>query len=283
MFFLKNNRREQVQLLPVESVAPNPAQPRTQFDEQELEQLAQSILQNGLLQPISVRALPEHRYELISGERRLRACKSLGQATIKAIVIEADDRQSAVFAMIENLQREQLSFFDEARGIHELIFQWHVTQEEAAIKLGMAQSTLANKLRLLRLEPEIQRLVAEHGLTERHARALLKVTGADRRRDVIAAIARKKMNVSQTERYIEDFLQPTQPAPQRLLVVKDLRIFINTIDRAVSTMKQAGIEAKVDQCDDGDFIEYTVKIPKTSAYQQRHHPQVEKPLLKVSG
>ncbi|WP_312643908.1 ParB/RepB/Spo0J family partition protein [Hydrogenoanaerobacterium sp.] len=272
MIFTKNRSGEQVVLLPVECVVPNPAQPRTVFDSAELDKLAQSIRQNGLLQPITVRKLSNERYELISGERRLKACKQLGMDKIKAIVANLDDKQSAVFALIENLQREDLNFFDEARGIYELIYQWSITQEEAASKLGMAQSTLANKLRILRLPAEVQQRIAESGLTERHARALLKLKISERQQAAIEIITKKSLNVAQTERMIDDMLAGKPKPPKRLLIVKDLRIFINTIDRAISTMKQAGIDAVVDQNDYNDYIEYTVKIPKTSAYQQKRRP-----------
>jgi len=282
LIFTKNRKGEQVMLLPIERVTPNPAQPRTIFDSTELDKLAESIRNNGLLQPITVRKLPNERYELISGERRLRACKQLGMDKVKAIVINADDKQSAVFALIENLQREDLNFFDEARGIYELIFQWEITQEEAAAKLGMAQSTLANKLRILRLAPEIQKEITDNGLTERHARALLRLKSDERQMDAIAAITRKSLNVAQTERLIDEMLQTKPPPPKRLLIVKDLRIFLNTIDRAVNTMKQAGINAEVDQNEHNDYIEYTVKIPKASVYQQQHRRENNTTLFKVS-
>lgn len=270
MLFSKATKREEVVMLPISSIQPNPAQPRTVFDEVELNKLAESIKQNGILQPITVRVLSESGYELISGERRLKACRMLGLDKVKAILIEANDKQSAIFAMIENLQREDLNFFDEARGIYELIYQWNVTQDEAAVKLGMAQSTVANKLRLLRLPTEIQGTVTAHGLTERHARALLRLKIPEQQKQAVAAIAQKKMNVAQAEQYIEGILEGKPPEPKRLLIVKDLRIFLKTIDRAVDVMKQAGIEARATQNEEADYIEYHIKIPKTSAYQENH-------------
>lgn len=282
--FLKVVRKEQVVLLPINAIAPNPAQPRTVFEQAELDRLAESIEQNGILQPITVRALPDGGYELISGERRLRACQQLKMDRIKAIVIEVSDQQSAIFAMIENLQRQDLNFFDEARGIHELIYQWKVTQEEASVKLGIAQSTIANKLRLLRLTSEIQSLVIEKGLTERHARALLKLKMPEQQRQALGEIAQKKMNVAQTEQYIEELLaqkpeeQPQAPT-KRILIVKDLRIFLRSIEKAVDTMKQAGIEAVASQSDESDYIEYRIKIPKASAYQQSR----EKDTILIQG
>lgn len=269
MNFFKKKPVEQVLQLPICNICPNPAQPRTVFDADELSHLAESIRQNGLLQPVTVRRLAENKYELISGERRLRACTLLGMETIKAVLVEVDQQQSAVFALIENLQREDLGFFDEARGLYELIYQWKLTQEETAERLGMAQSTLANKLRLLRLPPALQREICENGLTERHARALLRLQTPEQQLLVLEAITRKRLNVTQTERYIDDLLAQRPAPPKRLLIVKDLRIFLNTIDRAIVTMKQAGIEAVATQNNSDEFIEYTVKIPKQSAYGQR--------------
>lgn len=248
--------------LPIDKIFPNPAQPRLQFTATELDSLSESIRRNGLLQPISVRYRPDGSYELISGERRLRACRQLGYTRINAIVHDMDEKQSAVFAMIENLQRADLNCFEEARGIHELIYQWEITQEEAASKLGMAQSTLANKLRLLQLPQSIQGEIVKHGLTERHARALLKLRESDLQEKALHEIVDKQMNVAQTDAYIQKLLAPEAKKPTRLLVVKDLRIFVQTIDKAISAMKQAGIQADVSQTDEEEYIQYTVKIPK---------------------
>lgn len=267
MNILKKRQDERILLLPIADIYPNSAQPRTVFAPEELASLAQSISQNGLLQPVTVRKGIGDKYELISGERRLRACKSLSYDKIKAIVIEADEQRAAVLALMENLQREDLSFFDEARGLHALVYSMGLTQEEAAAKLGMAQSTLANKLRLLRLPDELQKTVQEYGLTERHARALLRLSTPEEQSAVVQAIARRRLNVTQTERYIDELLAERKAPPKRLLIVKDLRIFINTIDRAIDTMKQAGIEAVTSQSERSDYIEYIVKIPKHSVYQ----------------
>lgn len=278
LFPTKKPMQEEICFLSITDIVPNPAQPRTVFDAGELDKLTESIRENGLLQPVTVRRVGEG-FELISGERRLRACTRLGMKHIRAIILDVDDYQSAVFALLENLQREDLCFFDEARGIYELIYRWGLTQEAAACKLGIAQSTLANKLRLLRLPRRIQDLIMQHGLTERHARALLRLTEEEQQEKVIAAVVSRALNVTQTERFIDALLEEAQPHPRRLLVVKDLRIFLNTIDRAVSTMKEAGIEATVVQSDEQDYIEYTVRIPKQSAY--RRHMQQLPTLQKV--
>lgn len=284
LFQRKSDGRGQIHMLSIDSIFPNPAQPRTIFHEEELSNLAESIRLNGLLQPVSVRKLENGTYELISGERRFKATRLLGQEKIKAIILDVDEQQSAILAMIENLQREDLNFFDEARGIFELIYRWKVTQEEAARKLGIAQSTLANKLRILRLSTEIQQIILENGLTERHARALLKIEDQNDQKRIVEEVVKKRLNVAQTEKLITEFQQPIQQKSKRLLIVKDLRIFLNTINRAIDTMKQAGILADVKQSNEGDYVEYTVRIPKQSAYRTiKPRNQPEAKLLKIIG
>ena len=277
-------KREKVQLLPIDQIHPNPAQPRTEFDLQALQGLAESIYTCGLLQPITVRRRPDRSYELVAGERRLRACRLLGHRTIRAIVTELDDRQSAVLALVENLQRADLSPFEQARGISELIGRYGLTQEEAALRLGMAQSTVANKLRLLKLPKQVQQVVITRGLTERHARALLKLP-PQQQYDAACAMAAQEMNVAAAERYVESLLKgektPT-PARRPLVVVKDLRIFRNTIEHAIDVMKQAGIEAVAECQEHGDCIEYTVRIPKSAAYRPRAGHEKDTTLFKVS-
>lgn len=249
-----------VLLLPVEEISPNPAQPRTEFDEQALSSLAESIRQNGVLQPILVRKLGEHQYELISGERRLRASKVAGRETVPAVILEANARQSAVYAILENIQRKDLNLFEEAAALQSLVVEWGVTQEEAAAKLGMAQSTIANKLRLLAFSEEEQQMMLQYQLTERHARALLKLRDDPRKMETIHWIGEHHLTVRQTESYIEKLLQE-RPMARRVLLVKDIRIFINTINQAIDTMKSAGIPAESQKTEKEDYIEYLVRIP----------------------
>lgn len=258
-----------VVLLPVEHIVPNPDQPRRVFGEQALLELAQSIAQNGLLQPISVRERAPGEYQLIAGERRLRAFRKLGYSVIPAIVEEMDDYASKRLALIENLQRADLNFFEQAEAMASLLQEHGLSQAQLAERLGMAQSTVANKLRLLRFAPLVRRKIQENGLTERHARCLLQISGERRQLEVIAVIAQRQLNVAQTERYIASLLESHGPKPTRIFILKDVRIFLNTINKAVETMKLAGIPAVTQQSEDDEYINLTVRIPKKHAQRSR--------------
>lgn len=258
--------------LPVKNIQTNPGQPRRNFPEDTLKDLAQSIEQNGLLQPISVREISEGVYELIAGERRLRAYELLGRKEIPALVESMNDVSSHMLALIENLQRETLSFFDQAQAIQSMMDLFEINQTDMARRLGMAQSTVANKLRLLRLDNETRRIVEECGFTERHARCLLLLEDDGQRALAAREIARRGMNVAQAERYIEDFADGQKPKQTRLFVPKDVRIFINTINKAIDTMKSAGIPARTEREEDEDFIRYTVCIPKKAASRPHRIP-----------
>lgn len=246
----------------VDEIIPNPNQPRTRFDDGELSQLADSIRENGLLQPLTVRKNPRGQYELISGERRLRAGKLAGLAQIPCIIMEADERQSAVLALIENIQRSNLNFFEEAAAIRNLITEYNINQEEAALKLGKAQSTVANKLRLLKLTEAEQCAILNNGLTERHARALLKLEDREDRLKALEKILEKRMNVQQAEAYIDSLPgKEVKPEKKRVMLIKDVRLFLNTINKALDTMKRAGIKAESTKKQDDEYIEYVVRIP----------------------
>ncbi len=249
--------------LPVDRILPNPAQPRKDFPPEELDSLAQSIRENGLLQPVTVRR-EAGTYVLIAGERRLRACRQLGMREIPALVTDREAEDSAVLALLENLQRSNLHMFEQANAIVNLLREWQITQEEAARRLGMSQSYLANKVRLLKLTPQEQEEVLEHHLTERHARALLRIDDSSLRQKVLAAVIRQGLNVAQTEALIETALRPRQmgPGPKRTFVAKDIRLFMNTIDHAVDAMKTAGIAAESRRQETDDYIECIVRIPK---------------------
>ncbi len=254
------NKKTKVVLLPVEKIVPNPAQPRQDFDRKEILSLAQSIKENGLLQPITVRK-NNKVYELVSGERRLRASKEAELKEIPAIIIDATSRQSAVYAILENIQRKDLTIFEEAFALRSLINEWGVTQEEAALKLGKAQSTIANKLRLLALSNVEQEIITKYQLTERHARAVLKIKDETLRFEVLKHIAKRGMNVSEAEDYIERATRLRPAEGKRLFIVKDVRIFINTINKAIDVMKSAGINAEAHKKEGDNYIEYLVRIP----------------------
>lgn len=251
--------------LPAEKLIPNPRQPRKTFSKEELDGLSRSIASNGLLQPISVRRTSGGKYEIIAGERRWRACIQAGMRQIPCLVQECSDAQSAVLAILENLQRQDLQVFEEAEGIRRLMEDWGVTQEEAARRLGKSQSAIANKLRLLRLTPEERKCIVENGLSERHARAILRIPQEDARKKLLAQVVEKGLTVRQTEELIEKVLEekPAKPSKGRTFIAKDIRLFLNTIDHAIRTMQDAGILAQADRKDMGDYLEYTVKIPKT--------------------
>ena len=252
-----------VLMLPLESIEPSPYQARTAFDEQEIAALAVSILQNGLLQPVSVRRTGLHKYQLVAGERRLRACRLAQLEKIPAILADYDDSESAALGLLENLQRSQLDPFDTARGIKEVIRLWGCTQAEAARRLGLSQPALANKLRLLTLTPAQQQLCAAHHLSERHARAVLRLP-ENRRTAALEKIARDKLSVRQADKLVDGMLAaPKAPSPCRRTIpmVRDVRFFVNTLQHAVDLMTQKGIAATTTCGKRDGCLEYTVRIP----------------------
>ena len=268
----KPKRYNDVVLLPARQIYPNPHQARKNFNWDDIEGLAESIHFNGLLQPITVRRKSNNRYELISGERRLRACKMAGLSCIPSIIVDMNEEKSAVFSVIENLQREQLNFFEEAMAIERLIKGFGLTQEEVSHKLGKSQATLQNKMQILRLPDEIRNTIMEYGLTERHARALLRLPSVTMMEQVIDAVVGQGLTVNSTELLVNQLLtQPqteihAEPEPERkgktVMVFKDVRIFINTLNHAVSTMRKSGISATADKKETDSQILYTVTIDK---------------------
>ncbi len=250
--------------IPISQIKPNVNQPRHEFDIQLLKELADSIYQNGVLQPLTVRKAGKNEYELISGERRLRASKMAGLIQVPCILISVSDETSAVLALLENLQRQDLSFFEQAQGICKLISVFDLRQEDVAVKLGKSQSTIANKIRLLKLSSNQQELIQNAGLTERHARALLRIEDETRRDAALKAIIVRQLNVAQTEHYIDRIVVELQKEPnkaKRLSLIKDIRLFLNTVDHAVNTMREAGIYVESNRQTQEEFIEYTIKIP----------------------
>lgn len=247
-------------------IHPNPSQPRRHFSPEELTSLAKSITANGIIQPLTVRQT-ENGFELISGERRLRAAKLAGLKTVPCILIEADKKRSAVLALLENIQRSDLNCFEEAAAINKLIESGEITREKISIKLGMARSTIANKLRLLKLTDEEQQLMIEKGLTERHARALLRVADEDRRKEILAKTINGSWTVDTLEKYIDRLerqeLKKTS-YEKRAVMLKDVRLFFNSVNKALEVMKLAGVEATAKRIDREDHIEYTIMIKNTA-------------------
>ena len=261
--FTREKAINHVVLLSISDIFSNPAQPRPVFETQDIQNLAESIKYNGILRPLSVRVNSNNKYELVSGERRLKAAKMAGKKEVPCIILKTDSTQSAIFALIENIQRKDLNYFEEAVAISRLIDKWNITQEQAATKLGKAQSTIANKIRLLKFNEDQRLKMLTSGLTERHARALLKLPDDQSVDKAIHYITSKRLNVKQTEEYISDFLQQEtkETTPKFIPVIKDVRIFFNTIDKAVKVMHKAGIMAKIKREDSDEYIQYIVKIP----------------------
>ena len=256
--FTKEKEKEEnrVVQIPISEIVPNPHQPRTEFDYNDISSLAESICQNGILQPLSVRKV-DRGYELIAGERRLRAAKLVQLRYVPCIILDISARTSAVLALVENIQRQDLSFFDEANAIEKLISYYGMTQEDAALKLGKAQSTIANKLRILKLSDEEKELITKFNLTERHARALLRL-------EIINRVIKFNLNVERTEQAIDEYIgkaKDKESYRKRSKVFQNVKIFVNTINKAVETMKAAGIPADSKKIQNEDYIEYRVKIP----------------------
>ena len=252
--------------LGVEAIRPNPRQPRRLFDEGALRELAASIRRHGVVQPLVVRRRSDG-WELVAGERRLRAARLAGLATVPCVEAEVDERESALLALVENLQRRDLHYFEEAAAIANYLRQTRSTQEEAAAELGRSPSAVANKLRLLRLSPACQALLLEKGLTERHARALLRLEDEEERLEAARRAADRGWNVAQTEQYVErrlQELQTTVPAGRRTYILKDVRLFINSVDRGLRIVREAGVEARCLREDTEDEIVMTIRIPRRS-------------------
>ena len=242
--FERKKSAGKIYFLPIDQIHPSPFQARRTFEEQELAGLAQSIRENGLLQPISV----------VAGERRLRACKLAQMTTIPAILCSYADEQTAALGLLENIQRTDLNPFEQAQGLRDILVLWDCTQAEAAKRLGMAQPTLANKLRLLQLTGDQRQFVLDNNLTERHARAVLRLP-ENRRSEALINIAKRRLNARQTDRYIEQLLNSTAKGRHRISMVRDVRIFVNTI----------GVPATAHREEKDGYIEYTVRIPTAAA------------------
>lgn len=265
MKFLPTNENK-ISDIPIIKIRPNKAQPRKTFNEDELRTLSQSIEENGILQPLTVRKVTSSEFEIVAGERRLRASVMAGLRKVPCVVIKCSDKESAIFALLENLQRCDLTMFEEARGISRLIRRYGLTQDEAAVKLGKTQSTIANKLRLLKLTYEEQEWILNAGLSERHARTLLRLTDEGARREALSKIISENLNVSQSETLVSTIISTNPKSAKKQgiskAVIKDVRIFVNTINKAIDTMRLAGIDAQSDKTDTDNFIEYTIRIPK---------------------
>lgn len=254
----------------VASIHPNPYQPRATFDEESIAELAQSIQQVGLLQPLLVRKVDDG-YELVAGERRLRAVTSLGMEKVACIVQQdIEDESSAMMALIENLQREDLHYLEEAQCYQKLLETYGLTQDELANRLGKSQSSIANKLRLLKLSDEVKAAMTEKRLSERHARALLKLTDDKQRLDAVERIAEKGLSVKETEQMVEKTLNKAydekqdgaKPRPKLMRIVRDYRLFMNTINQAVNQLRESGMTVEVEQSDRADGVDIKISVTR---------------------
>ena len=252
-----------VLFLPVDSILPNPDQPRTLFSQPELEELADSIQSMGILQPLTVRRR-EGGWELVAGERRLRAAKLAGLREVPCLSIQTDGQSSSLLALVENLQRRDLDFWEEALALRKLIDTYHISQDEAARRLGKCQSAVANKLRLLKLDPAVLTILREGGCTERHARALLRLEDPAQQREAAQQVTERSLTVAQTESMVEAMLSSPSSGPKKkpTFIVKDVRLFLNTISRSLDLMRSAGVNACCRREDTDEEILLTIHIPR---------------------
>lgn len=263
-------RRGRVIYLKPDELAPNPVQPRKRFDEESLSELCESIKSYGILNPLTVRAR-NGGYELVAGERRLRAAKLAGLTEVPCILLDIDIQDSNLIALIENLQRRDLDFIEEAAGLYQLIRIFGLSQEEAARRIGKSQSAVANKLRLLKLPEDILEALRENGLTERHGRALLRLSTPQKQRAALEYILENDLTVAATDAYVDALLQSPAPEPEeekeqvqpkRSFILKDVRVFLNTLSRSLDMMKQGGIDAGMRREETEDSLILTISIPK---------------------
>ena len=253
--------------VPIEKIAPNPRQPRRYFAEGPLRELAESIRVHGVLQPLSVQKTAGG-YVLVAGERRLRAAGMAGLTHVPCILVRASAQDSALLALVENLQRCDLHYMEEAQAIARLISTYGLSQEETARRRGRSQSAVANKLRLLRLGQGCVELLRQYDLTERHARALLRLEGEEERLAAARAMGEQGMNVAAAEAYVERLLvkkQTEPPGRRQVYIIKDVRLFLNSLDRGMETIRRAGVDARCHRQDSEEEITLTIQIPKKRA------------------
>ena len=245
----------------INQIEANEKQPRTHFEAEKIQELSVSIQQNGLLQPIVVR--PYHgKYQIVVGERRFRACKLAGLDEVPCMVQEYDEKQTATAALVENIQRENLSPIEEALAYQQLLDIQNLTQEQLAQKVGKKQSTIANKLRLLQLPMTVQEAVIRRDITERHARALLKLDSTAKQNNMLREIMDKGLNVKQTEEKIQTKIEPKKPKPKSKSISQNLKIAINTLEQAIKMVEQAGVELTTTSDETEDAVIYTIKMKK---------------------
>lgn len=253
-----------VTMLSPDVISPNPDQPRRYFDPDGLYELAESIRVHGILQPLSVRRKGGGRYELIAGERRLRAAMICGLEQVPCLVLEVSRESSCLLSLIENLQRRDQDFWEEAKALERLTTVYGLSQEEAAAKVGKSQSAVANKLRLLRLPQEVLALLRKHGFTERHARALLRLPTPEAQAAGADLLVKEGWTVARTEKYVEEVLrnQTKGKKTRPPLLIRDVRFFLNSLDHSLAVMRSAGVAAQCQRKEEGEDLLLTIRIPK---------------------
>lgn len=256
--------REAIHQIPIDDIVPNRFQPRTVFDEDKIDELSRTIHTHGIIQPIVVREYESGKFEIIAGERRWRAMKKLGWDTVPAILKQMNDTETASVALIENLQREELSPIEEAMAYGKLLELHNLTQEALAQRLGKGQSTIANKLRLLKLPQEVQDALLAKVITERHARSLIPLKDPEKQVKLLAEIIEKNLNVKQTEERVVRLLEQLKDKakPQRKAFSKDMRIAVNTIRQSLSMVSDSGINLDSEEEEFEEYYQFTIKIPK---------------------
>ncbi|NLO22159.1 MAG: nucleoid occlusion protein [Syntrophomonadaceae bacterium] len=272
----KNKNRLQIIKLPLEKIQTNPYQPRQEFDEEDLSDLAESIQAYGLIQPIIVRAIP-NGYQIVAGERRYRACRMLGLKEIPAMVQEMNDEKAAAISLIENIQRKELNYFEEAHAYNILINQFGMTQEEVARKVGRSQSAIANKLRILKLPEVVKGSINPAMVSERHARALLKINNAETQMAILSKIVEQDLTVKETEELVDKLSRNNIPGENKAhsnrqnvsMIIRDARIFINTIKETVKRARQTGIDIAMEDREGEEQYEIIIRISKSKKNLRR--------------
>ena len=261
------NPAKRISEIPLVQIRPFKNTARKNYSRDKLDELAASIEKNGIVQPLIIRKLKDSEYELIAGERRLRAAAICGLATVPCMIISCSDAEAGLFSLNENLQRSELNFFEEAEIINNIISHCHITRQELAGNIGKKASAVANKLSVLDLGHDERDIILKANLTEYHAKAILKISDKTERRIVLSEIVENNMNVTQSEEYIEHLLHTPKSnrrhSQYQKAIIKDIRIFENTIENAVKTMRESGISAVEIQTENDNFIEYVIRIPKS--------------------
>lgn len=264
----EENLQEEIQQVPIDCIKPNKYQPRSVFSEEKIEELARTIHTHGVIQPIVIRPIEDDSYEIIAGERRYRAMKLLEWAEVPAIIRDIDDKETASIALIENLQREELTPIEEAFAYEKLLELHDLTQEALAQRVGKGQSTVANKLRLLKLPDEIKNALMSKEISERHARALMPLKEKELQLSLFEEVVEEQLNVKQLEKRVYETLHPDvkkslkSKGPKRKSVSRDVRIAVNTIKQSLNLVSKSGIELETEEEDSADYYTITVKIPK---------------------